>query len=234
MSPVQQTETVIEQHINGESQSGAIELVFNTRLDQNSYGNMAYINTEADELLQSHHRWPSDAESILPSDGDVESQDVYMQGLKDIDAEEELGSLAYKSDMIDELGQPYIPGGPIKERTIYDSSVLMMQEAEERIWKLRTGALIYDLTWSRDSVSISPEITGGRQSQHDEMKSVKFQSEKACVQHRQEQTAQVHTVRNGDGDTWRRSKIITFVMKLDIGSQCTSSAVRTLLQYLGW
>ena len=136
--------------------------------------------------------------------------------------------------MIDELGQPRIPGGPIEERTIDDSSVLMvkstlgqqekiensdapceqqwddcksfssvvqMKEAEERLWKLRTGALMYDLTWSGDSVSISPEITGGRQSQHDEMKSVKFQSEKACVQHRQEQTAQVHTVRDGDGDS---------------------------------
>ena len=76
-----------------------------------------------------------------------------------------------------------------------------MKEAEERIWKLRTGALIYDLTWSRDSVSISPEITGGRQSQQDELKSVKFQSEKDYVQHRQEQTAQVHTVRDGDGDS---------------------------------
>ena len=146
MSPVQQTETVIiEQHIYGENQSAAIEMVFNTRLDQNSYGNMAYRNTEVDELLQSLQRWPSNDENIWPSDGNVESQDVYMPGLIDIDAEEELGSLVYKSDMIDELGQPHIPGGPIKERTIDDSSVLMMKEAEERIWKLRTGALIYDL-----------------------------------------------------------------------------------------
>ena len=124
-----------------------------------------------------------------------------MPGLIDIDAEEELGSLVYKSDKIDELDQPHIPGGPIKERTIDASSVLMMKEAEERIWKIRTGALIYDLTWTRDSVSIRPEITGGRQSRHDEMKLVKFQSEKACVQHRQEQTAQVHTVRDGHGDS---------------------------------
>ena len=123
-----------------------------------------------------------------------------MPGLIDIDAEEELGSLVYKSDMINEIGHSHIPGGPIKERTIDDSSALM-KEAEERIWKIRTGALIYDLTWSRDSVNISPEITGCRQSQHDEMKSVKFQSEKACVKHRQEQTAQVHTVRDGDGDS---------------------------------
>ena len=35
MSPVQQTETVIEQHVNGENQSGATEMVFNTRLDLN-------------------------------------------------------------------------------------------------------------------------------------------------------------------------------------------------------
>ena len=126
MSPVQQTESVIvEQHIYGENQSAAIEMVFNTRLDQNSYGNMAYRNTEVDELLQAHQRWPSDDESILPSDGDVESQDAYMLGFIDIDAEEELGSLAFKSDMIDELGQPRIPGGPIKERTIDDGSVLM-------------------------------------------------------------------------------------------------------------
>ena len=55
MSPVQQTETVIiEQHAYGENQSASIEMVFNTRLDQNSYGNMAYRNTEDDELLQSH------------------------------------------------------------------------------------------------------------------------------------------------------------------------------------
>ena len=187
---------------------------------------MAYRNTEVNELLQFHQRWPSYDESIWPSDGDVESQDAYMLGFIDIDAEEELGSLAYKSDMIDELGQPRIPGGPIKERTIDDSSELMMKstlgqqetiensdvpceqqwdvckslpsvvqmkEAEERLWKSRMGAFVHDLTWSRDIISISPEITGDRQSQHDELKSVKFQSEKAYVQHRQEQTAQVYT-----------------------------------------
>ena len=54
-------------------------------------------------------------------------------------------------------------------------------------------SLMYDLTWSQYSVGIcpSPAMTGGGQ----------FQAFKANVQHRQEQTAQVHTVRDGHGDS---------------------------------
>ncbi len=62
-----------------------------------------------------------------------------------------------------------------------------MTGAEERVWQARMESLI----WSRDSVNIGPSMTGA-----------KFQIEDkvigAYVQHQQERTAQVRTVRKGD------------------------------------
>jgi hypothetical protein len=62
---------------------------------------------------------------------------------------------------------------------------------------------MFNQTWRQDNRDIEHAKTGGRQFEQDEPNMSEYQIEEdkvieAYVQHRQEQTAQVHTSRKGD------------------------------------
>ena len=78
-----------------------------------------------------------------------------------------------------------------------------MTGVEKKALQSRLGALMFNQTWRRDNRDIEQAKTGGRQIEQDEPNMSEYQIEEdkvieAYVQHRQEQTAQVHTSRKGD------------------------------------
>jgi NADPH-dependent curcumin reductase CurA len=96
-----------------------------------------------------------------------------------------------------------------------------MTEAEDRVLQSRMEALI----WSRDSVNIGLSMTGGKQSEQDEPNLFEFQIGDKVLEafpHRQEQTAQVHTVRKRDESNSEEDqdhKFTIIAMERNIGSR---------------
>ena len=165
MRQAQETEMSGEQYVNEENPSVTAELAREISPEQNQFDNMVFVNEADNNLMQNQQQ-----QQYWPSNGVAESDIDFLSSLINDQFIEELEQIY---EWVGEDGYPRDPGGPAKEDSIGDSSVLMLEP-----------------TFSRDS---DKEMTEGEKSKEDESKSMTVQPVDQ-VTHWQEQENSVNTL----------------------------------------
>jgi hypothetical protein len=163
MRQAQESEMSAEQCVNEENSSVTAELAREITLEQNRLDNMVFVSEADNNLMQSQQQY-------WLNNGVADKEIDFLSCLINDQFIEELEQIY---EWVGEDGYPRDPGGPAKEDSIGDSSVLMLEP-----------------TFSRDS---DKEMTEGEKSKEDESKSMTVQPVDQ-VTHWQEQENSVNTL----------------------------------------
>ena len=122
MRQAQETKMSGEQYVNEENPSVTAELAREITLEQNRLDNMVFVSEADNNLMQSQQQY-------WLNNGVADKEIDFLSCLIN---DQFIGELEQIYEWVGEDGYPRDPGGPAKEDSIGDSSVLMLEPTFSR------------------------------------------------------------------------------------------------------